>query len=62
MDDKFCDVAGCTDRATEIIQAQNADGYFMINICSLHHTKYRSDKRLGKPFNLKGGPVRGRYN
>lgn len=65
MDDKFCkfcDVAGCNNRATEIIQAQNTDGYFTFNICSLHITKYRSDNRLGKPFNLKCGPVRGQYN
>ena len=34
MDDKFCDVAGCNNRATEIIQAQNVDGYFtFIHIC-----------------------------
>ena len=62
MDGKVCDVKGCNNQATEVIQAQNTDGYFMFNICLLHFSKYRSKDSIGKPFNLKGGPVRGRYN
>jgi hypothetical protein len=62
LDGKVCDVKGCNNQATEVIPAQNADGYFTFNMCLLHFSEYRSKESIGKPFNLKGRPVRGRYN
>ena len=48
--------------AAEVIEAENANGYFTVNMCSFHYRDYRSDKSIGKPFYIKDVPVQERHN
>ncbi|MGA7691928.1 MAG: hypothetical protein WCA61_06455, partial [Nitrososphaeraceae archaeon] len=53
---------GCDSEAAEVIEAENANGYFTVNMCSFHYRDYRSDKSIGKPFYIKDVPVQERHN
>jgi hypothetical protein len=59
---KVCDVVGCNTEAAEVIEAQNADGYFTVNMCTFRYRRYRSDESIGDPFHLKDVPVQQRHN
>jgi hypothetical protein len=63
---KVCDIEGCNDEAVEIItaeaRAENSNSFFQVAMCTFHYHIYRSDKSIGKPFNLKNVPVQERHN
>jgi hypothetical protein len=62
QDMKVCDVVGCYSEAAEVIEAQNADHYFTVNMCSFHYRRYRSDESIGELFHIKDAPVQQRHN
>jgi hypothetical protein len=52
-----CNIEECNNKAVETVIFENGDGFFIVDMCAFHHSKYRSDMTIGKPFNLEGVAV-----
>jgi hypothetical protein len=59
---QHCNIEGCNNEAVEIVTFENGDGFFKVNMCTLHYHDYRSDTSIGKQFNLKDVAVNELYN
>ena len=58
----ICDIVGCNDEATNRVDAENADGYFSVNMCRFHYKYFRADESLNKPIHVKDVPIHERNN
>ena len=50
---KVCDIKGCNDEATDIIDCENIQDH-SVYMCSKHYRYFTSDESLGKHIDLKG--------
>ena len=57
-----CNIEGCNNKAEETVMFGNNDGFFIVNMCTVHHREYRSDVNIGKPINLEAVAIQEHFN